>query len=337
MTITSAAGSAIGGRFHKLEEIGSGAFGVVYRARDRRTGEIVAMKCLRTDDHNSNSIDYSAFAREVSALEACSGHPSIVQLRASGHRQGATGEAVLVMQFVGPTLRHVMKHERCGRRHTELEVRLQMRQLLAGARRMHRLGLMHRDLKPENVLVDGRGNLKICDLGMSRSMAGGPPYCIPVGTRWYRAPEVLLGSPDYDDRIDSWALGCIMAELLAGEHPFRGSTDKEQLSEVLDVLGTNDIKEWRGYDGRLPRGCGLHSFLRNLFPCPAKAKITGRPALTEAGFEVLSGLLRCNPDKRMTAARALQRQWFKEASHHCCEPAPSVGANVHKLTSKVQT
>ncbi|XP_047080045.1 putative cyclin-dependent kinase F-2 [Lolium rigidum] len=307
--------SVAGSRFHQLELLGAGTFGVVYRARDRRTGEIVAIKCLRANSsggHN-NGRYFSAFASEVSALEKCSGHPSIVQPRASGL---LGGEAFLAMEFVGPTLKHVIKHDRFRRRHTELEVRLFMRQLLAGVRRMNRLGLMHRDLKPENVLVDARGSLKICDLGLSCSMADGPPYSNPVGTPGYRAPEIILGATDYDERVDSWALGVIMAELLAGKHPFHGSSDADHLSEMLDLLGTADIKEWSGYEGRqLPGGSQPESFLRIKFPPPAEGMgIRGPPALSDAGFEVLSGLLRCNPDKRLTAAQALQHRWFKEAT-----------------------
>jgi cell division cycle 2-like protein len=208
-----------------------------------------------------------------------------------------------------------MKRDRFRRRHTELEVRLIMRQLLAGVRRMNRLGLMHRDLKPDNVLVDGRGNVKICDLGLSCSFTGGPPYSNPVGSRGYRAPEIILGSTDYDERIDTWSLGVIMAELLAGKHPFLGKTDKENLSEILDILGTADIKEWPGYNGqRLPGGSQPGSFLRHRFPSPGEARIRGPPTLSEAGFEVLSGLLRCNPEKRLTAKSALQHRWFKEAN-----------------------
>ncbi|XP_044451658.1 putative cyclin-dependent kinase F-2 [Triticum aestivum] len=300
------------GRFHRLEVIGAGTFGVVYRARDRRTGEIVAMKCLRASDGGDAGRYLSDFAAEVSALEACSRHPSIVQPRASGHLDS---EAFLAMEFVGPTLRYVMKHVRFGRRHTELEVRVLMRQLCAGARRINRLGLMHRDLKPDNVLVDSHGNLKICDLGLSCSVADGPPYSSPVGTRGYRAPELLLGCTDYDEHVDSWALGVMMAELLAGKHPFHGRSDTEHLSEILDLLGTADIKELSGYDGRrLPGGCQPGSFLRNKFPCQVEARMKGPPTLLEAGFEVLSGLLRCNPEKWLTAEQALKHRWFKEAN-----------------------
>ncbi|KAF0887923.1 hypothetical protein E2562_005638 [Oryza meyeriana var. granulata] len=300
-------------RFIMLDEIGSGGCGVVYRARDRCSGEIVAMKCIRAYQGDCGEVvDRSDFGREVAAMEACRGHPYIVQPRAHGRRDD--GEAVLIMEFVGPTLRHVLRRERRGRsRRSELEVRLAMRQLLSGVKRMHDAGLMHRDLKPDNVLVDGRGNLKICDLGLSQSTAEPPPYSNPIGTRWYCAPEILLSSTDYDERVDSWSLGCIMAELLVRKPPFRGSSDREQLGEILDVLGVDDIKQWGGYQGqRLPGGCGPDSFLRCFFPCPSEARMLRRPPLSEAGFEVLSGLLTCNPEKRMTVAQALQHRWFKE-------------------------
>ncbi|KAF6996586.1 hypothetical protein CFC21_012904 [Triticum aestivum] len=105
----------------------------------------------------------------------------------------------------------------------------------------------------------------------------------------------------------------MMAELLAGRHPFHGRSDMDHLSEILALLGTADIKEWSGYDGRrLPSGCQLGSFLRNKFPCPTKARIKGPPTLSEAGFEVLSALLRCNPEKRLTAEQALKHRWFKD-------------------------
>ncbi|CAM0883399.1 unnamed protein product [Alopecurus aequalis] len=308
---------AMDSRFQRLDVLGAGTFGVVYRARDRRTGEILAIKCLRANsqsqDRDAGHRYFAAFASEVAALETCKGHPSIVQPRASGLLDD--NEAFVAMEFVGPTLRHVIKRDRFRRRHTELEVRLIMRQLLAGVRRMNRLGLMHRDLKPENVLVDARGNLKICDLGLSCSMTDGPPYTNPVGTRGYRAPEIILGSTDYDESVDTWSLGVIMAELLLGRHPFHGSSDTDHLSEMLDLLGTADIKAWSGYDGRrLPGGCQPGSFLRNKFPSPAEGRTRRSPTLSEAGFEVLSGLLRCNPEKRLTARRALQQRWFKETN-----------------------
>nr|XP_015619214.2 putative cyclin-dependent kinase F-2 [Oryza sativa Japonica Group] len=210
---------------------------------------------------------------------------------------------------------------------------------------MHVLGLMHRDLKPSNVLVDGRGVLKLCDLGMAFAMEESiPPYSNPVGSLPYKAPELLLRSSIYDETIDMWALGCIMAQLLGGQLLFRGMSHEDMLIRIIQVLGVDDIAGWRGYDDsmipktlrsgrrRHSRVLRIFSFLRvavgagvpepvkrarrrsrlhRFFSIPGKAYgRAGLPELSEAGFEVLSGLLTCNPEKRMTAAQALQHRWF---------------------------
>uniref|UniRef100_A0A0E0ASP1 [RNA-polymerase]-subunit kinase n=1 Tax=Oryza glumipatula TaxID=40148 RepID=A0A0E0ASP1_9ORYZ len=181
---------------------------------------------------------------------------------------------------------------------------------------MHVLGLMHRDLKPSNVLVDGRGVLKLCDLGMAFAMEESiPPYSNPVGSLPYNAPELLLRSSIYDETIDMWALGCIMAQLLGGQLLFRGMSREYMLIRIIQVLGV-DV----GGTAVVAVGAGLpepvkrarrRSRLHRFFSIPGKADgRTGLPELSEAGFEVLSGLLTCNPEKRMTAAQALQHRWF---------------------------
>ncbi|GJN13359.1 hypothetical protein PR202_gb00053 [Eleusine coracana subsp. coracana] len=235
-------------RYEKLEVIGSGAYGVVYRALDHYTGETVAMKCLSTEKIDMDRLDF-LFSCEVGAMAACRGFPTIVQLL-----DYSRDEAFIVMELVGPSLTGVMNDENgVTRRHPEHEVRHLVRQLLAGAVGMHRVGLMHRDIKPDNVLVDAHGNLKLCDLGnrhlacLLRRAAIHQPR---GGTKVPRAGAPSR-SVDYDSRIDAWAIGCIMAELLAGGMPSRGSSVKEQLGEVLSVLGTDDIREWSGCPDRL--------------------------------------------------------------------------------------
>ncbi|EAZ20326.1 hypothetical protein OsJ_35935 [Oryza sativa Japonica Group] len=274
------------------------------------------MKCIRSyRDDCGELVDRSDFDREVAAMEVCRGHPYIVQPRAHGRCDD--GEAVLVMEFVGPTLRQVLRRERGGRtRRSELEVRVAMRQLLSGAKRMH-------DARPHAPGPQAGQRPRRRARQTSRSATSAcrraPPHRRPTPTRWARGGtarrEILLGSTDYDERVYACSLGCIMGGAPSPGKPlFRGSSHREQLGEIVDVLGVNDIKRWRGYKGqRLLGGCGPDSFLRGFFPSPADARMLRRPPLSEAGFEVLSGLLTCNPEKRMTVAQALRHRWFKEA------------------------
>lgn len=295
-------------RYECLGKIGEGAAGVVHMARDRKTGETVAVKRL----YGGIGCGEEEWLREARCLQACRGHPHLVELRAAHRemRRGGGACCYVVMEYVdGPSLSRVVREERRGRPFPEAETRRLMRQLLDGVAAMHAAGVMHRDLKPDNVVVGPRGDLKICDFGMSRvATAGAPPYTSPVVTLWYRAPELILGSQEYDSLVDTWSLGCIMAELLAGAPLFPGRSEMDQLNRVFDTVGMQDMKSWPGF-ARLPRAesalCSRArppSRLREMFP-----------KLSAAGFDVLSGLLACRPDRRLTAADALRCAWFTEA------------------------
>ncbi|KAJ1277036.1 hypothetical protein BS78_05G263200 [Paspalum vaginatum] len=246
--------------YERLVKIGEGASGVVYKARDRRMGDTVAIKRLRAGGGNGVGEDgaalEAAFRREVRCLDACHGHPSLVALRAA-HLDPYTGGAFLVMDYAGRSLADVMRDDgRAGKPFAEPEARRVMRALLEGAAAMHARGVLHRDLKPANVLLDAHGGARICDFGLSRpdtAQAGTSPLTPGVSTLWYRAPELILGSRDYDFGVDTWALGCVMAELLAGGAPlFPGRSEMDQLNRIFDTLGAQDVASWRG-SASLPR------------------------------------------------------------------------------------
>ncbi|EEE53120.1 hypothetical protein OsJ_35908 [Oryza sativa Japonica Group] len=244
-------------RYECLGKIGEGAAGVVHVARDRTTGETVAVKRL----HGGIGCGEEEWLREARCLQACRGHPHLVELRAAHRemRRGGGGACCyVVMEYVdGPSLSRV-----------------------------------------------------ICDFGhvAGHPRPARPPYTSPVVTLWYRAPELILGSQEYDSLVDTWSLGCIMAELLAGAPLFPGRSEMDQLNRVFDTVGMQDMKSWPGF-ARLPRAesalCSRArppSRLREMFP-----------KLSAAGFDVLSGLLACRPDRRLTAADALRCAWFTEA------------------------
>ncbi|XP_048544449.1 putative cyclin-dependent kinase F-2 [Triticum urartu] len=293
--------------------LGAGGFGVVVKARHRATGDDVALKFLvRSPDggkrrhHRAHAL-HRGLLREACYLAACRGHPSVVGLHGIA-RDPRSGQCSLVLEHVGPSLAHVLRARR--RPFTEEETRRVMRQLLSGAGRMHERGIVHRDIKPGNVLVGGEGAVKICDLGLAVSMASAPPPRGRAGTRWYMAPEMLLGRPDYDELVDAWSLGCVMAELLAGEPLFPGQNVVDQLFRIFRVLGGACVGFTRtplplAAAGQMPPTRRGDSVLRALFP---------EERLSRDGFEVLDGLLTCDPSERLPAAVALQCPWFTDTA-----------------------
>ncbi|XP_062208460.1 putative cyclin-dependent kinase F-2 [Phragmites australis] len=277
-----------------LPKIGNGAFGVVRKACDCRTGEKVAIKSVRTGGE--------ALLREAAMLVACAGNPTVVELREVA-RHEETDELHLVMEYVGLSLYDVtVARRRVGRPFTEKEVRHVMRRLLGGVETMHGHDVIHCDLKPGNILVgkeDGRGRLiKICDLGLSRSMTAPPPDTTQLeGTLWYMAPEQLLGDKDIGAPIDLWALGCVMAELVSGKPIFQEYSVHEQVGKIINVLGVPDEMSL------MPLGVAAST------PSQLRAVVPDE-RLSLAGFDVLHGLLEFDPKARLTANAALRKPWF---------------------------
>lgn len=274
--------------FEKLSKIGEGTYGMVYKARDKSTGEIVALKMLKPNIVNRTK--NLRWRREIDILTLCH-NPSIVELKEVLFTcNGCDKSIYLVMEYVGKDLRGVMQKR--WHPFLEIDVKFFMRQLLSGVEYLHDRNILHRDLKPSNILVHNNNTLKICDFGFSRVIGSGP-YTQPVVSLWYRAPELLLGSRNYTSAIDMWSLGCIMAELLSKEVLFRGSTEMDQLKKIKEVIGR-------------PGACnGLHK----MFPLTG---FSGCPTLSRSGFELLSGLLSYEPGKRLTASAALRHPWFDE-------------------------
>uniref|UniRef100_A0ACD5XMC0 Uncharacterized protein n=1 Tax=Avena sativa TaxID=4498 RepID=A0ACD5XMC0_AVESA len=288
--------------------LGGGSFGVVLQARHRVTGNTVAIKFLRSTVHRP--ADPSRLLEEARFLGACDGNPYVVAYYGLVH-DPATADLGLAMEYVGPSL-----HTFLSERPPLLEgiVCCYMWQLLTGAKMMHQRGIVHRDIKPANILVEGGGKmLKFCDLGLAMSLATKETPYGDVGTMPYKPPEMILGKPNYDGRVDTWSLGCVMAEMLTGQRMFPGLGDDDEVKQLWVIfrrVGFPDETTWPELASlplarmvpRWTQARQQQSTLREMFH---------EEMLSNEGFQVLKGLLECNPDKRLTAAAALQLPWFQ--------------------------
>ena len=292
--------------------------GVVVRARHRATGQAVAVKSLHRRSGGSCAADVLS---EACFTAAGRGHPSLVAFRTVARAPGTTDYSI-VMDYVGPSLRAVMA-DRGGRPFPEAVARRVIRQLLAGAEAMHRHGVVHRDIKPDNILVgDGGGAVKICNYGVAKSVAEKDPPQAFAGTMAYMAPEVLVKNADHDTLSDVWSLGCVMVEILTGKPPFAVAVKDEddeakKLFKIFDVLGVPCKRAWQAlkpqvHDDKVQvwRARQLrdrHGSSRNRL-----RELVSEEILSGDGFQVLKGLLTCDPEKRLTAAAALQCPWFTD-------------------------
>ncbi|KXZ53820.1 CDKH1 protein [Gonium pectorale] len=292
--------------YERLNRVSEGTYGVVFRARCKRTGRICALKKIKMEKERDGFPVTSI--REINILLNLH-HPNIVNVSevVMGNR---LDQIYMVMEFMDHDLKSLMNDEsQMVRSFSVAEVKCLMRQLLSGIHYLHVNWVIHRDLKTSNILYNNHGELKICDFGLARQF-GSPlrSYTQPVVTLWYRPPELLLGETLYSTAVDMWSIGCIMAELLTGKPLFPGQGDIEQLDKICNVLGTPNEDVWPGLK-KLPHWGKIvlrpqPSQLRQRFTSAFGSGAT----LTEAGFDLLSRLLAYDPAQRISAEEALDHR-----------------------------
>lgn len=290
--------------FECMNRIEEGTYGVVYRAKEKRTDEVVALKRLKMEKEKEGFPITSI--REINMLLKAGGHENVVNIREIV--VGTNMDKIyLCMDYVEHDLKSLMETMKTP--FTIGEVKTLLRQLLAGVHHLHDNWILHRDLKTSNLLLSHKGDLKIGDFGLAREY-GSPikPYTPVVVTLWYRAPELLLGTKEYSTAIDMWSCGCIFAEFLTLKPIFPGRGDLDQLNRIFKTLGTPSDKIWPGYSS-LPAHKRL-SFAN--FPYNQLKKTFDTATLTDKGLKLMNQLLTYNPDKRISAADAMKHDWFSE-------------------------
>lgn len=291
--------------FQCLNRIEEGTYGVVYRARDKRTDEVVALKRLKMEKEKEGFPITSL--REINTLLKGQ-HPNIVTVREIV--VGSNMDKIfIVMDYVEHDLKSLietMKHKK--QVFLPGEVKCLIQQLLRAVAHLHDNWILHRDLKTSNLLLSHKGILKVGDFGLAREY-GSPlkEYTSIVVTLWYRAPELLLGCREYSTPIDIWSVGCIFAELLSMSALFPGKSEVDQLNRIFKDLGTPNERIWPGYD-QLPLVKKM-----TFTDCPVSQIRKKFANLTsELGMSLLLGLLTYDPKQRLTAESALKHSYFKE-------------------------
>ncbi|KAI1723107.1 protein kinase domain-containing protein [Ditylenchus destructor] len=293
--------------FECLNHIEEGAYGVVYRAIEKKTDEIVALKRLKMEKERDGFPITSL--REINMLLKCGKHPNVVNVREIVEG-GNMDKIYLVMEYVEHDMKTLMESLKSkNKKFTPAQVKSLMRQLLSGIEFMHNEFVIHRDLKTSNLLLSHSGVLKIGDFGLAREF-GNPlkPYTPIVVTLWYRSPELLLGIKEYSTAVDMWSVGCIFAEFMKLKPLFMGKSEIDQLQKIFMEIGTPNEHVWPGYS-ELP---GVKLFALPHTPYNQLRNKFASNLSSGAGFELLNRLLAPCPINRITASEALKSSWFAE-------------------------
>jgi serine/threonine protein kinase len=255
------------------KQLGVGAYGVVYKAFDTREKIYVAQKKIKLDGEEEG-IPATAL-REISNLKLLV-HPNVVRLLDAVKEPG---KLYLIFELMDSDLKKTM--DACPEPFAPDLVRSYTSQLLSGLSFCHCMGVMHRDLKPQNLLVCRDGTLKIADFGLSRAFTPPTrPLTVEVITRWYRSPDLLLGSNTYSPAVDMWSVGCIIAEMSNRRSLFPGDSEIDQIHRIFRVMGTPNEGVWKN--------CTNLPYWRNNFPLWSPERWSDlTPLLPEDGRNML--------------------------------------------------
>lgn len=294
-------------KYEILQKLGKGAYGVVWKAIDKKTRETVALK--KIFDAFQNATDAQRTFREIMFLQELSDHDNIIKLldvlKAEGDR-----DIYLVFEYMETDLHAVIRAGILADIHKQYI----MYQLFKAIRYMHSAQILHRDMKPSNLLLNSECFLKVADFGLARSIAtlenessSNPVLTDYVATRWYRAPEILLGSTKYTKGVDMWSIGCILGELLGGKPMFPGTSTMNQLDRIIEVTGRPTAEDIEAI--KSPFAATL---LESLPDSKPKALSDLFPHASEEALDILRLMLQFNPNKRLTAEEALKHPFVAQ-------------------------
>ncbi|XP_004494661.1 probable serine/threonine-protein kinase At1g54610 [Cicer arietinum] len=314
--LTAVCGEALNGwiprkadTFDKIDKIGQGTYSNVYKAKDMLTGKIVAMKKVRFDNLEPESVKF--MAREILILRRLD-HPNVIKLQGLVTSRMSCS-LYLVFDYMEHDLAGLAASPGIG--FTEPQIKCYMHQLLSGLEHCHNRHVLHRDIKGSNLLIDNEGVLKIADFGLASLFDPNHrhPMTSRVVTLWYRPPELLLGATYYSVGVDLWSAGCILGELLAGKPIMPGRTEVEQLHKIYKLCGSPSDEYWK--KSKLPNATLFKP--REPYKRCIRETFKGFPP---SALPLIDTLLAIDPVERKHASDALRSEFFT-TEPYACDPS----------------
>uniref|UniRef100_A0A8C6KBA2 Protein kinase domain-containing protein n=1 Tax=Nothobranchius furzeri TaxID=105023 RepID=A0A8C6KBA2_NOTFU len=290
--------------YESLGPVGEGSYGTVLKCRHRESGRLVAIKKFMDSDEDKTVKKIAL--REIKLLRQLR-HDNLVNLLMVWKRRRRW---YLVFEFVDRTLLEDLEQNPNG---LDLNTcRQYMFQILRAATFCHQQNVIHRDIKPENILISQEGVVKLCDFGFARTIASpSEVYTDYVATRWYRAPELLVGDIKYGKPVDVWALGCLLIEVLTGQPLFPGDSDLDQIYHIVKCFG-NLVTHHQELFYRNPIFSGV-KLPESSSTVPLQQRF---PSITQNALDVAQRCLDMDPEGRAQCSELLDHLFFTQDSFH---------------------
>ncbi|EER00139.1 mitogen-activated protein kinase 2, putative [Perkinsus marinus ATCC 50983] len=302
-------------KYEIVQKLGRGAYGIVWKAIEKRTREVVALK--KCFDAFQNATDAQRTFREIMFLQELNGHDNIIRLL-NVLKADNDQDIYIVCDYMESDLHAVIRANILEDIHKQYIIY----QLLRALKYMHTGQMLHRDIKPSNILLNSDCQVKVCDFGLARSVvqmqdaSSNPVLTDYVATRWYRAPEILLGSTSYTKGVDMWSVGCILGELISGKPIFPGTSTMNQLDRILEVTGRPTANDIEGMQS--PFAATMLESLPATRPRPLTEMF---PSASVEALDLLRLCLQFNPGKRISATEALKHPYVVQFHNPDEEPS----------------
>ncbi|KAJ6254129.1 casein kinase ii subunit alpha-3 [Anaeramoeba flamelloides] len=281
-------------------KVGRGRYSDVFVGKNVKTKRIVAIKILK-------KVKEYKYKRELKVLSELVGYPNILQVEACINNP-VTKSPTLITNYVNVTDFRVLYPT-----FSLNDAKYYMYQLLKALYWTHRNGIMHRDVKPQNVLIDyQKRTLTLVDWGLAEFYFPGKRYHTNVATRYFKAPELLVGHSQYHYSVDMWAFGCLLAGIIFIREPlWQGMSNEDQLTKIINTLGTSKFEKYLlKYKIKLP------SILKQYVPDTKKKswkKYINQANIhlaTDNAIDLISKLLVYDPQDRLDVIEAMNHPWF---------------------------